>query len=481
MHSPISRNTVVSANTMVPTDHGSDGGTPLVTRRRLLQAAAALGGAAALSSTVWPHLEAAEPEQTDLADDFDRYTSATESVVATSGLSVWTPTGSVERGERLSIRASSRFSVLDLSIHRIGGPNEAVWECSAAAVTYGDGTPPVGSVDVAMVVADWPTGLYLIRATPSGAQSGSDDFDLGIVAFHPFVVTDLHSPATITVQVPFATYQAYNAWAPAGDPRRSLYDFNSPGGRAKAVSIDRPYDVFDGAGFLFYGDQQLASWLRAEGIEVNYTSSWDTHHRPELLDGTRLFLSNFHDEYWSAQMRDHLEQRVASGMNAVFLGANNLYWQVDIDDSTLACDKVKGGAQGTFKSIGRPESDLLGSLFESYRHPYRLAAADWVVTQADHWIYGGTGLADGDVIERLVGYEWDRVPGDQPAQGVTIVGSSPINDRHHHHATIVERNGQGTVFNAGTNYWPRMLTGGGGWPRNDAVQQITRNLIDALS
>ncbi len=429
----------------------------VLTRRRFLQAAA-LGGAGALTATVWNRAGAAGPE---FGEYFDRYALATESTVTASDIAIWTATGSVELGEQLEIRTLAPSKRLDMWIHRVGGSLDPVWLRTGS---------PTGQV--AGVVAGWPTGLYLISAVPSDGSEG--------VAFHPFVVTDRTSRAAITVQVPFATYQAYNAWTPQGMGPQSLYDFNSPGGRATSVSIDRPYDVFDGAGFLFYGDQQLATWLQREGLEVNYTSSRDTHHRPELLDDTRLFISNFHDEYWSAQMRDHLEARIAAGMNAAFLGANNVYWQVDLDGSDMACDKVKGGPQGTFRRIGRPESDLFGALFESYRHPYRLAAADWVVDGADHWAYAGTGLSNGDTIENLVGYEWDRVPGDQPADGVTILGSSPIDERHHHHATIVERADQGTVFNAGTNYWPRMLTGGGGWERHDAVQQITRNLITTL-
>lgn len=441
----------LSADTPLDTAASAGFGSVL-TRRRFLQAAALVGLAGAL------RVDAAGAAEPAFVDHFDRYAHATESSVTASGVSVWTPTGSVERGERLTVRAISGWGALQIWIHRVGASDDAVW---AGRI-----------VDAADIAADWPTGLYLISATPSNGHDA--------VAFHPFVVTDRTSRAAITVQVPFATYQAYNAWTPDGRPPLSLYDFNSPGGRGDSVLLDRPYDAFDGAGFLFYGDQQLATWLQAEGIEANYISSLDTHLRPELLENTRLFVSNFHDEYWSAQMRDHLEERIGAGMNAAFFGANNVYWQVEFGGSIMACNKVKGGPHGTFRSLGRPESDLLGSLFESYRHPYRLAAADWVVTAADHWAYAGTGLTNGDRIKRLVGYEWDRVPGDQPDKGVTVLGSSPVGAQHHHHATIVERKGQGTVFNAGTNYWPRLLTGGGGWERNDAVQQVTRNLIQTL-
>lgn len=435
----------------------------VVSRRRFLQAAAVIGGTGALSASVWNRVCADEPANAAL---LDRFHHATETLQSSDVLAIWVARSSVERGQALQINATTAFPLLDLWIHRVGSPSDAVWGCSRARV----GTNL--AITIAEVPADWPTGLYLISAQPS---DGSDP-----VAFHPFVVTDQNSRASITVQVPFATYQAYNAWAPTGTPRRSLYDFNSTGPRAAAVAINRPYDGFDGAGFLFYGDQQLAEWLEGEGIDVNYTTSWDTHHRPELLDGTRLFVSNFHDEYWSRQMRSHFERRLQDGMNAAFFGANSIYWQVDLDDTTMACDKIDGGPHGTFRSVGRSEADLLGAQFESYRHPYGVVAANWVVTGSDHWAYADTGLDEGDVIERLVGYEWDRIPRDTPASGVSVLASSPVSETHRHHATIVERAGQGTVFNAGTNYWPRLLTGGGHWPANDAVQQITRNLLSTL-
>jgi hypothetical protein len=183
-------------------------------------------------------------------------------------------------------------------------------------------------------------------------------------------------------------------------------------------------------------------------------------------------------------MRANLERWLGSGRHAIFLGANSIYWQVEISETagrpTLHCNKVDGGPQGTFHGAGDPEHRLLGSSYESYEFPYGTAAADWVVDGAGHWLYRGTGLRNGDRIERLVGYEWDRLPGDRAAAGVSVVADSPVGDQHRHHSCVVEHRGGGVVFNAATNYWPRLLLGGGHWNAHPAVDRITRNLLDEL-
>lgn len=145
----------------------------------------------------------------------------------------------------------------------------------------------------------------------------------------------------------------------------------------------------------------------------------------------------------------------------------------------MHCDKQRGGPQGTFRSAGLPEHRLLGSQYESYRLPYGAVAADWVVAGAEHWLYHRTGLRNGDHIDQSVGHEWDRLPSDLAAPGVTVVADSPLPDGRRHHACVVEHNG-GQVFNAGTNYWPRLLLGGGHWTPSDAVQHMTRNLLETL-
>src|SRR5262249_20251312 len=72
-----------------------------------------------------------------------------------------------------------------------------------------------------------------------------------------------------------------------------------------------------------------------------------------------LFISIGHDEYWSAEMRDHLESFIASGGNACFFGANTCWWQVRFerrdgsgsvlqaaDPTKMVCYKLAGAPVG---------------------------------------------------------------------------------------------------------------------------------------
>jgi hypothetical protein len=399
------------------------------------------------------------------------FAGAVQSPVASPELSITAGASSVELGTPVEVAAAaSGHDRLDLAVYRLGW-SDGDWAVPVSQLRNVDSDVALRPI-ASLPTYGWRSGIHLAVATPAGGGSPH--------RVAPFVVTDPTASSPIVMQVPFTTYQAYNAWGGA-----SLYDFNSPNGRATAVELDRPFDVFDGAGFLYYGDLQLAVWLEREGYDITYATSWDTHTNPELMHGRRVFLSAFHDEYWSPTMRTNLETWLANGVHAAFLGANSIYWQVGLDRTDgrpeMRCDKVHGGPQGTFRSLGRPEHQLLGTQYESYRFPYGTAASDWVVARSDHWVYAGTGLADGDRIERLVGYEWDRLPNDPPAPGVIVLANSPVDGGGRHHACIVEREGAGIVFNAGTNYWPRLLIGGGHWQPHPIVAQITRNLIDRLT
>lgn len=57
----------------------------------------------------------------------------------------------------------------------------------------------------------------------------------------------------------------------------------------------------------------------------------DLEEHPEVLDGAGLYLSVGHDEYWSAGMRDTVEDFIARGGNAAFFSGNTSLWQVRVE------------------------------------------------------------------------------------------------------------------------------------------------------
>src|SRR5258706_3533899 len=129
-----------------------------------------------------------------------------------------------------------------------------------------------------------------------------------------------------------------------------------------------------------------------------------------------------------------------------------------------------------------PGADFMGVMKET----------DYTVRFADHWVFAGTGLADGDRFALgAVGYETDaalfeeldgvpRITGrDGTPSSFVILATADL--RHWRrfgqggHATMgVFRLGAGTVFNAATVNWGNTLA-------DPVVDRITRNVLDRLS
>lgn len=448
-----------------------------VTRRTFVGAGLAFGAGAALRAD---HARSAT-DLTDPVGAFEtavrRFAEARSSPAYDQSFAVQA-TPSVVAGDALELRLrSSQPTALALLrvvwSPRAGRPSGEV-VASATVSTAAD----LSTAWAPTVRGEWPSGLYMVVATQAS----------GAVRFAPVVVrSPVTERAAVMVQVPLTTYHAYNGWGGA-----SLYRYNSPDGSATELALTRPFDVFDGAGFAFYGDVQLAAWLHREGIAASWTTSLDLHARADALDGARVLVTSFHDEYWSTPMRDRLELFVAGGGNAVWLAANSVYWRVRIDGDRMVCRKAVTALDDphpeptcTWRNplAGKSEHLLMGSRYLDYEHPYG-TGFPYVVANARHWAYDGTGLADGDVIEGLVGYEWDHAPHADMA-GLTLLADgtfrSSDGDEQRHHATVLEHPGGGTVVNVGTTYWPRFLLGDAQFPADERIGSVTHNLLARLA
>lgn len=401
---------------------------------------------------------------------------------------------SVNRGSALNFHVSSKVARFDMRFYRMGwySGNEATEVTSALNLVGTQRAVPTPDAN-GMVAANWPStyslatgatwtsGMYLAALIPAGTTVPS--------AYVPFVVRNDASTSAFLYVVGTSTSQAYNAWG-----GKSLYEYNSPGGRAKKVSYDRPYADGYGSGLFFDGDFYMLKFLEREGYDVSYASSSDIALTPGLMTNHKAFLSSFHDEYWSKSMRDNLETWLGQGKHAAFMGANSMYWQTRLENApdgraarTIVCykDAALDPVQGATTTVqfrqspaNRPENSTLGSMYES-DFAYGNSVA-WIVRGASHWIYNGTGLTDGATIPKAVGYEWDRTfaNGLTPANAVILSASVPQAGALHE-ATIYQRPSGALVFNAGTIYWPWLLDNNN-WGVDARAQQMTRNLLNAM-
>lgn len=297
------------------------------------------------------------------------------------------------------------------------------------------------------VPAQWVSGMYLAKLTTK---------DTGKQSYVPFVVRDDTRVATYLVQSSVTTFQAYNNWG-----GRSLYDFNSAGDvRAERVSFLRPYALGlnpqsaagVGAGEIITNLQGAAQtgpmgweypmvrFLEREGYDVSYTTNLDVHRDPYVVAKHRVFVSVGHDEYWSHEMRDHVEHARDHGSTSLaFLSGNVSYWQMRLEpgkggapDATMRChkddvsDPLSAGADAhrTTVRFGNPlvargEEGLGGLAFQDFG-----MNGDLVVADPKSWLFAGTGLAAGAHVTGLLGYEVEGSP-EPPLAGVRRVTRSP--------------------------------------------------------
>jgi cellulose synthase/poly-beta-1,6-N-acetylglucosamine synthase-like glycosyltransferase len=350
---------------------------------------------------------------------------------------------------------------------------------------------------------DWTSGYYLAKLTAE--PTGEDSYIL-------FIVRDDQRPSTYLMQSSVTTFQAYNNWGGA-----SLYDYNSPQGRAVAVTFNRPYavaldrDSADAAGagpFLRGWEYNMVRWLERSGYDVSYTTNVDVHERAEVLQFHSAFLSVGHDEYWTWAMRRHVEEARDHGLHLGFFSANTCYWQVRLEpsrltgerDRTLVAYKERAPwhdpvlldrdptndylATTKWRSapVNEPEAALVGGM---YLEGSPMVDGDLVIESPPNWVVQGTTLERGAHLPGLLGYEVDGFDETSSPANTVVVARSPVGSRYAA-STIYTAPSGAVVFNAGSMQWIwglddyRAALADG--PRvNPAVQHMTENILNRFS
>ncbi|MEV6124465.1 N,N-dimethylformamidase beta subunit family domain-containing protein [Streptomyces sp. NPDC052077] len=353
------------------------------------------------------------------------------------------------------------------------------------------------------VPGDWASSLYRASFHDDRPEVPEPERDAEHEVWFVVRAARPGAAASVLVSVPFATWRAYHR---AGEPGRSIYYAEQPH-RAARVSLTGP----GGGPPPERWEEPLLRWLPRAGYEVEFCSGFDLDDGAELLSAYRLLVVNGHDEYWSAGMRDSVEEFVRRGGNLAVFAANTSWWQIRLEDGgrTMVChrdaaadpvtavDPGRATVEWSSSPVDRPENTMTGV---SFRH----GAGAWgegmavigreayTVRFADHWVFEGTGLSDGDSFALgALGYETDaaeldwslgvpRPTGrDGTPRSFAVLATADL--RHWRRygqggwATMgVFRLGGGTVFNAATINWGRALG-------DPAVDRVTRNVLDRLS
>lgn len=451
---------------------------------------------------------------------------------------------SFQAGDQVPLHISSTAKRFSIEVAREGSKREVLTrieditgvkhDVPANASTHGCGWP----VSVAVPLPRHAkSGYYSISARSTSSESR----DASGVAF--FVVRSRQpgKDTNILLQLTTNTYNAYNDWGGS-----SLYVGGPHPLQGTRVSFERPI----ARGFLTKPNANLSdwhpyagwhnwerafvAWAEGAGYKLDFAVNSDLEFHPEILANYRLVLSVGHDEYWSAPMRDAVENFIGQGGNVAFFSGNTAYWQVrsEQDGKALVCykydfkrdpvyeadDKRLLASLWSHRLVGRPENQMTGVSFN--RGGYHRfgsvpkGAGGYTVYRPDHWMFEGTDLKWGDVFgseDKIVGYEcdgcdhvWENglpVPTckDGTPEGFQIAAMAPaalwetdlkftaeclFGDSSETSIERVRRGAAilgsytrgGTVVTTGCTEWSRGLE-----TRNPLVERITRNVLDWLS
>ena len=363
-------------------------------------------------------------------------------------------------GDRLTLHAMSSAASAQLTIARDGLTPETVLQTTIE--TRFAPTPADASVNgcdwpVALthpIPTDWKSGVYIVTLTIPGHQSQ-----------HMFVLRAAEPTAKIAMILATGTWCAYNDWGGSNH----YQGLTGPEGGAFAphVSLLRPWAT----GFVSWPDdapriphaspllsrpryphmdyarakgiskkyassgwaafeRPFALWCEGQGITLDYLTQHDLHRDPLALQGYARALIVGHDEYWTWEMRDHLEAWVdAGGELARFAG--NFFWQTRLSEdlSTQTCFKTTAEDADPMAHTNRITSywdhpraarpavatmGLTGSMgvYAGWSRCAAHGSGGFTVYRPEHWVMNGTGLGYGDVLggaSKVFGYEVDGI------------------------------------------------------------------------
>lgn len=332
---------------------------------------------------------------------------------------------SVNRNETVSFKVRTAAPAWRLEIYRLG------WY-------QGNGARLVATVRIPHAqpqpacLSDSTTGLldcgnWAVSASwavPADAASGLHvgklvREDTGGSSHVVFVVRDDASRSDVLFVSSDTTWQAYNDWGGKNLYGCGTFDLSC---RAFKVSYNRPFRTRQSVGepenWLFNAEYPLIRWLEKNGYDVSYSTATDSDRRGALIRNHKVFVSNGHDEYWSADERANVEAARDAGVNLAFFSSNTTFWKIRREPSidgtgtsyrTLVCykethadakiDPLPNVWTGTWRDPrfsppadgGRPENALTGTIFRINAPVNEAIAVPWYAGRTRFW--RGTDLA----------------------------------------------------------------------------------------
>ncbi len=331
---------------------------------------------------------------------------------------------------------------------------------------------------------DWETTYeYIIpEGSVSGIYSAHVSNDLNELFYITFVVKGNElSDSEILVMASTNTWQAYNDWSGQSFYR---YGLSEETVASTIISFHRPNKAakpIGDSGHLVGAELHLHRWLENNGYNFDVVADSDLHDDENLLDNYKVVILNVHPEYWTLKMYNQLHYYLEGGGKLMYLGGNGVYWRVALLHDRIEVRKVGSnhtyadGLGGKFRTLGMPESRHLGV---QYTNVGINTYAPYLVYNADHWIFEGTGVANGDLIGELSlnngkasGGETDKMTKNSPNNTVVLgIGTNP--DFGGAHMVYYDTPNGSKVFSVGSISYTGSLS------VDPIIHQITKNVLD---
>jgi hypothetical protein len=321
--------------------------------------------------------------------------------------------------------------------------------------------------------------------------------------------------AEIVILVPTNTVAAYNF---AGGKSMYLQESIETGSEtgispSPAVSFLRSVIPPKGSYAQTYYHVPFLQWLATQPLpySVRFLADIDMDDDSEL-SGAKLLMVIGHSEYWSRTARENLDAFVSRGGNALFLSGNNMWFQVRYseDRSQMICYKSLSDpiADPLLKTINWPDPSLeypvmssIGADFNHGGYGDKYPDLSWKgyrILTLSPAIFRGVDIAVGDVLALPTAeYDGAAIVNDPVTAGVPqldhaalgaykaeIIGydyclSGPGGVNEVATWVALQRSStSGVIINCASTDW--CSVNGVGGTDGAKIQQITRNMVDAL-
>lgn len=224
-------------------------------------------------------------------------------------------------------------------------------------------------------------------------------------------------------------------WLPDNAPRKIADHSPKPGEIPRypqfEFALQRGYSrYYANAGWASF-ERPFALWAEREGYRLDFACQHDLHFTPDLLDSYSCIVIVGHDEYWSWEMREAIEDYLRKGGHVARF-AGNFAWQIRLEEQgrVQVCynrlarshdplmhtpQQQRVTACWEDPLIGWPGAKTLGlnglwGVYAGFGSMVANGSGGFTVYRPQHWAFAGTGLGYGDVLggsARIFGYEVD--------------------------------------------------------------------------